>query len=1459
MVISLIAALMTIMALAPLKVFAAGEATIGGNIWKGEVQADGTPLYHGNTAVSSANVMVQDMESGDFVTYGAVTGNVWTATVPAPGEYVVMLVAPNFDTTSREFTVQPGNNIQKDAYLAQLPLPLANLLVYAFKDDYVNGEDDFPVDPPLNGVHFVLKDEEGNVARDADGNLCEGISGSGPALPATAAAASNDGYYYFTKLKPGKYVITVDVNNPGSMPVSPSGNGWYPTTSIEGGPNWEVDLYPGDPGTAIGLGGYLAWFSYVEKLGQLAPSANAGSISSNLKDGDGNWFADEPFNPNPAFNVTANTYIPKGLVVLSPNAGQGSSAPIATVEADTPSGNFTFNNVPPGNYSMFVTDLPLDYIWSEQQVTVLPDTAVNIPDIFAPRWFSRINGYVTDTATGTPFVGATVHIRKEDGSVWKEAVTDGNGYYNFDELEEIEVLGTVAVEPPAGYRGVLEGDLVVMGGNYNMSARTVQWFGFNYGANLKLERIPSGTGEIKGYVFNDSLEPTTWTGDGVYKTKEDRVFGGVTVELWDSTGTTLVASTASTDVDKASLLAQGWAEPYTWPPDEFGGVFKSNEPGYYEFRGLTPGTSYKVKVIPPSGFSASPAGGGTYDVTVADGTAIVADLGINTLVPIAGEIEGGIFDDINLDTNTLSLLFDEKAPIVGAPVGIYDHMGYLMGSMTMGSQLCYVGSTVCPAGEVIPQKPEVARRAAPGVRIYNGNDPALPGYNPNYEAFAFPYMFEQGQGRFEADWSLLPMAFLNLAGGMAGGGDVVPGNAPVIVNVVVAQAGGNNPIASLKNNRLSSMLAFNGPTNDASPITVNAPDSLVISLADVLLPAGTITGTEQPYNLVINGRNFGDRQGHSTVTLAGSKLVVKRWSDTQIEAVIKHNARDGALVVATSTGISNAMTVTIARGLDRHDEIDSKSSYVDASYAGADSDGSSVRPWPSITEALSHLPIGTHRNIYVAAGTYNERIQITESGVRIIGSGPRETIINGLTPTLILSTGVNGSGPVVYIGRGGMDGGVSDVIISGFTIKGGTTSNGVGGGIFGDYGNSDIDINNCILSHNGGSYGGGVWLHNSNHNVRIWSNIIAMNASTGGYGGGISVNDEPGYGTVVAAAVGAPDHTLDDHTSGHAPGEYHIFNNVIYHNYSPDYGGGISLYEIKDELEIYGNVIMENKSDDHGGGIFFEDSGPTEFYDNAVLRNYAADDGGGMCFEDVGDDNATIKIYNNLIAENIADDRGENTARGAGLSFDDTFYAKIYNNTITGNVVAGLNNPRGGAIDAERNGHEYTNKLPGYSNPQIYNNIIWGNWRLDYDPPAHHRRGEGVFNYTTGINYRWTQDNLHVDNPRLQPDWKSQDNSESFTYVRFNDIQGGYTKGVGNINMAPLFVNPDGLNWRLSTGSPAIDKAPASGAPKTDMDLFRRVPTRSGKIDMGAFEYQNGYNGIVRLPQIPSGITVPRP
>ena len=74
------------------------------------------------------------------------------------------------------------------------------------------------------------------------------------------------------------------------------------------------------------------------------------------------------------------------------------------------------------------------------------------------------------------------------------------------------------------------------------------------------------------------------------------------------------------------------------------------------------------------------------------------------------------------------------------------------------------------------------------------------------------------------------------------------------------------------------------------------------------------------------------------------------------------------------------------------------------------------------------------------------------------------------------------------------------------------------------------------------------------------------------------------------------------------------------------------------------------------------------------------------------------------------------------------------------------------------------------------------------------------------------------------------------------------TPGVGNIDLDPLFVDPDNDDYHLQPGSPCINlgtNAPPGGLPLTDLDGNPRVIC--GVVDMGAYEAPEPMDGCAPL------------
>jgi hypothetical protein len=92
--------------------------------------------------------------------------------------------------------------------------------------------------------------------------------------------------------------------------------------------------------------------------------------------------------------------------------------------------------------------------------------------------------------------------------------------------------------------------------------------------------------------------------------------------------------------------------------------------------------------------------------------------------------------------------------------------------------------------------------------------------------------------------------------------------------------------------------------------------------------------------------------------------------------------------------------------------------------------------------------------------------------------------------------------------------------------------------------------------------------------------------------------------------------------------------------------------------------------------------------------------------------------------------------------------------------------------------------------------------------------------------------------------------------LSYCNVQGGW-EGEGNIDLDPMFVDPEKGNYRLQLGSPCIDAAnSADPAPATDKDGDARYDdpatedTGAGAVtyyDMGAYEYLGSGTALIDL------------
>ena len=260
-------------------------------------------------------------------------------------------------------------------------------------------------------------------------------------------------------------------------------------------------------------------------------------------------------------------------------------------------------------------------------------------------------------------------------------------------------------------------------------------------------------------------------------------------------------------------------------------------------------------------------------------------------------------------------------------------------------------------------------------------------------------------------------------------------------------------------------------------------------------------------------------------------------------------------------------------------------------------------------------------------------------------------------------------------------------------------------------------------------------------------------------------------------------------------------------------GRGFYFHSGETEESVVNGFTIRNGSANKGGGIFCEDSSPT-VQNNNISGNSAdspGSSGGGIyCY------NSDSIITNNNISGNSAVNSGGgikclwrspvityntitlNSAGGSGGGiYCDHSSATLTNNTIIENSSAGGSG--GGGIFCD------------YSFPIITNNTIEGNSAND---------GGGIYCYlssspmiTNTILWNNSPEEIYLD----------EDSSITITY---SDIQDGW-EGETNIDVDPMFVDPDNGDYHLQVGSPCID----AGDPNSPKD------PDGTRADIGAFYY----------------------
>jgi uncharacterized surface anchored protein len=606
------------------------KAVIGDTVWE-DVNGNGLQDT-GEAGIGGITVQLRDPQGNLVQTTTTDNSGKYSFTVN-PGSYFVTVMAPNGYAVT-EPDVGGNDAIDSDVD----GTGLSSLVTVAAGD--INNTVDAGLYRTAEIGNRVWLDVNGNGLQDAGEAGVQGVQvrlldANGNAVDGPIATDAN-GDYLFSGLKPGIYSLAFD---PVTLPA-----GYSFTTRDAGSDSADSDVNPLDGSTIqtelVSGESDLSWDAGIV--------ANPGSISGSVTEDQDN----DDSGDAPIAGVTVQLKDSTGTVVQT-----------TTTDAN---GNYTFNNVPAGTYTVVETNKPGfsdvgDVDGGDPNVIAViltPGATSTGNDFVDERLPGVVSGTVledndNDNVGDTPIPGVTVELKDPAGNVVQTTTTDANGNYTFNNVPAGNY--TVVETNKPGYTDVGDSD----GGNPNTIAVTVTP-GSSSTGNVFVDERPATLGDR---VWEDT------NANGVQDAGEAGI-ANVTVQLKDTSGN--VVQSATTDAN-----------------------------GNYSFS-VTPGT-YTVAVLKPAGYEITGQDLGGNEVTDSD----INAAGVTAPVTLQSgqnnpNVDAGLYrnaelgDKVWYDTNKNGAQDAGEAGVQGVKVSLLDAAGNVVTTQTTDASGNYLFTNLKP-------------------------------------------------------------------------------------------------------------------------------------------------------------------------------------------------------------------------------------------------------------------------------------------------------------------------------------------------------------------------------------------------------------------------------------------------------------------------------------------------------------------------------------------------------------------------------------------------------------------------------------------------------------------------------------------------------------------------------------------------------------------------------------------